>query len=150
MRNGAPVSRRGTSLSRTAAGTGAVRANAIARLAAARGRMLVPAPRPPPLPASVVRALADIEPGEAGGPAIDADWGEPGLTPAERVFGWNTLEVLAFRTGNPEHPVNAIPPRATAHMQLRFVAGCDWRTFIPAIRAHLDEQGFTDVEVRTS
>src|SRR5207302_1691936 len=93
------------------ANAGTVLANAIAQLVDGRGRILVPALRPPPLPASVVRALADIEPGEAGGPAIDADWGEPGLTPAERVFGWNTLEVLAFRTGNPEHPVNAIPPR---------------------------------------
>ena len=24
------------------------------------------------------------------------DWGEPGLTPAERVFGWSSFEVLAF------------------------------------------------------
>jgi acetylornithine deacetylase/succinyl-diaminopimelate desuccinylase-like protein len=56
--------------------------------------------------------------------------------------------VLAFRTGNPEHPVNAIPPRASAHMQLRFVAGCDWRTFIPALRAHLDGCGFSAVAVR--
>ena len=79
----------------------------------ARGRILVPGLRPPPIPDSVRRALADIEPGEPGGPAIDPDWGEPGLTPAERVFAWNTLEVLAFRTGNPDHPVNAIPPRAT-------------------------------------
>ena len=76
---------------------------------------------------AIRRASAAIEPGEPDGPAIDADWGEPGLTPAERVFGWNALEVLAFRTGNPERPVNAIPPRASAHMQMRFVAGCDWR-----------------------
>ena len=70
-------------------------------------------------------ALAAIEPGEPGGPPIDAEWGEPALTPAERVFAWNSLEVLAFVTGNPAHPVNAIPPRATAHLQLRFVVGCD-------------------------
>ena len=113
-----------------------------------RGRILVDALRPAPIPDSVRRALADIEPGEPGGPAIDADWGEPGLSPAERVFGWNALEVLAFRTGNPEHPVNAIPPRASAHMQLRFVAGCDSRTFIPALRAHLDGCGFSVVAVR--
>ena len=96
------------------------------------------------------RALATIEPGEPGGPAIDPDWGEPGLTPAERVFAWNTLEVLAFRTGNPDHPVNAIPPRATAHMQIRFVVGCDHTTFIGAMRAHLDAQGFAAVNVSPS
>jgi acetylornithine deacetylase/succinyl-diaminopimelate desuccinylase-like protein len=92
-------------------------------------------------------ALADLVPGEPGGPAIDLDWGEPSLTPAERVFGWNALEVLAYVTGNPAHPVNAIPPRASAHMQLRFVVGCDPATFIPALRAHLDAHGFPDVRV---
>jgi acetylornithine deacetylase/succinyl-diaminopimelate desuccinylase-like protein len=130
------------------ANPGTILANAIASLADARGRILVDALRPPPIPESVRRALADIEPGEPDGPTIDTDWGEPNLTAAERVFGWNALEVLAFRTGNPERPVNAIPPRASAHLQLRFVSGCDWRTFIPAIRAHLDACGFERVDVR--
>ena len=128
------------------ANPGTILANAIASLVDERGRILVDALRPAPIPASVRRALSSIEPGEPGGPVIDAQWGEPSLTPAERVFGWNALEVLAFRTGNPERPVNAIPPRAVANLQLRFVAGCDWRAFIPAIRAHLDAHGFTAVE----
>jgi acetylornithine deacetylase/succinyl-diaminopimelate desuccinylase-like protein len=132
------------------ANPGTILANAIASLVDARGRILVPALRPTSIPQGVRGALAVIEPGEPDGPAIDADWGEPGLTPAERVFGWNALEVLAFRTGNPERPVNAIPPRASAHLQMRFVAGCDWRTFVPAIRAHLDQHGFSEVEVRAS
>lgn len=130
------------------ANPGTILANAIAVLVDARGRILVDALRPRPIPDSVRDALAAIEPGEPGGPAIDADWGEPGLTPAERVFGWNALEVLAFRAGNPDRPVNAIPPRAHAHLQLRFVAGCDWRTFVAAIRAHLDAKGMTMVDVR--
>jgi acetylornithine deacetylase/succinyl-diaminopimelate desuccinylase-like protein len=132
------------------ANAGTVLANAIAQLVDGRGRLLVAGLRPPPIPASVAHALADIEPGEPGGPAIDADWGEPGLTPAERVFGWNTLEVLAFKAGNPERPVNAIPPRASAHMQLRFVVGCDVSTFASAIRAHLDATGFSSVSVLPS
>ncbi|MNM94896.1 hypothetical protein D3C81_1073160 [compost metagenome] len=33
---------------------------------------------------------------------------------------------------------------------MRFVAGCDWRTFIAAIEAYLAEQGFPDVRVRQS
>ncbi|MGH8850089.1 MAG: M20 family metallopeptidase [Casimicrobiaceae bacterium] len=130
------------------ANPGTILASAIASLVDARGRILAEALRPPPIPASVKGALATIEPGEPGGPAIDEAWGEPALTPAERVFGWNALEVLAFRTGNPDRPVNAIPPRAIAHMQLRFVAGCDWRGFLPALRAHLDQQGLAAVEVR--
>ncbi len=130
------------------ANPGTMLANAIASLVDGRGRILVEALRPAPIPASVRRALADIEPGEPGGPAIDAGWGEPNLTPAERVFGGNALEVLAFRAGNPDHPVNAIPPRASAQLQLRFVVGRDWRTFIPAIREHLDRHGFAAVDVR--
>src|SRR5439155_229273 len=129
------------------ANPGTMLANAIAALVDARGRILVDALRPAPIPASVRRALAVIEPGEPDGPGIDAGWGEPSVNAAERVFGWNALEVLAFRTGNPERPVNAIPPRAIANLQLRFVAGCDWRTFIPAIRAHLDARGFAAVEI---
>jgi len=126
---------------------GTLLANAIASLVDARGRIKVDALRPPPVPESVRRALADIEPGDPAGPPVERDWGEPGLTPAERVFAWNSLEVLAFRTGNPEHPVNAIPPRANANMQLRFVVGCDHATFIPALRAHLDRNGFAKVTV---
>ena len=75
-----------------------VLAAAIASLVDGRGRILVAGLRPPPIPDAVRAALAEIEVGGgAGDPRIDADWGEPGLTPAERVFGWNTLEVLALR-----------------------------------------------------
>ncbi len=129
---------------------GTVLANAIATLVDAHGRILVPALRPPPIPAAVRRALADVVPGEPDGPAIDPGWGEEGLTPAERVFAWNSLEVLAFKTGNPEHPVNAIPPRARAHMQLRFVVGTDPAQLMPALREHFDRLGLHQVEVTTA
>jgi acetylornithine deacetylase/succinyl-diaminopimelate desuccinylase-like protein len=132
------------------ANPGTILANAIASLVDERGRILVAGLRPPPIPESVRRALADITPGDEDGPVIDSDWGEPGLTPAERVFAWNTLEVLAFVTGNPEHPVNAIPPRAIAHLQIRFVAGCDHARFLPALRAHLDAHGYANVRVAAS
>lgn len=125
-------------------------AHAIGSLVDARGRILVEALRPPPIAPSVRRALADIEPGEPSGPPIDRNWGEPGLSPAERVFGWNSMEVLAYKSGNPEHPVNAIPARANATLQLRFVVGCDPAQFIPALRAHLDRHGFAQVDVSAS
>ena len=99
-------------------------------------------------PRTCARALDGlIFGGDPGDPAIDEQWGEPGLTPAERVIAWNTLEVLAFRTGNPDHPVNAIPPTAKAHMHLRFVVGTDVSRLRDAVRAHLAEHGFADVEV---
>ena len=129
------------------ANPGILLANAIASMVDARGRIQVEGLRPPPMPDSVRRALAGIEPGEPDGPAIDADWGEPGLTPAERVLGFNALEVLAYRTGNPEHPVNAIPPRASATLQLRFVAGCEPAGFLDAIRRHLAAHGHGRIEV---
>ena len=129
------------------ANPGTILANAIASIVDRRGRILVEALRSPPIPASVRKALAAIAPGEPGGPAIDLDWGEPGCTPAERVFGGNALEVLAFTTGNPRQPVNAIPSRASATLQLRFVPPCEPEAFIPALRAHLDAQGFGNVTV---
>lgn len=133
------------------ANPGTILANAIASLVDRRGRILADALRPPPIPDSVRRAVARLRvEGGPDAPAIDTDWGEPGLTPAERVFGWNSLEVLAFKTGNPEQPVNAIPPAATAHCQLRFVVGTDWRNLAANIRRHLDATGFQAVEVRES
>jgi acetylornithine deacetylase/succinyl-diaminopimelate desuccinylase-like protein len=127
---------------------GTVLANAIACLVDGRGRILVEALRPPPVPANVRAALAGLHfGGEPGDPAIDADWGEPGLTPTERVIAWNTLEVLAYRTGNPDHPINAIPPVAKATMHLRFVVGTDVARLREAVRAHLAAHGFADVVV---
>jgi len=100
------------------------------------------------MPNSVRMALADcrVEGGEDA-PEIDPDWGEPGLTPSEKVFGWCSFEVLAFTTGNPENPVNAIPPKATATCQIRFVVGVDPEEFMPALRRHLDAHGFPMVKI---
>ena len=127
---------------------GTVMASAIACLVDGRGRILVDGLRPPPMPASVRQALSDIEVGgDLHDPAIDTAWGEPGLSPAERVFGWNTMEVLAFTTGNPAQPVNAIPPEAKAFMQLRFVVGTHAQRLREFVRARLQQQGFGDIEV---
>lgn len=128
---------------------GILLAHALAGLVDARGRLRVDGLRPPEIPEPVRRALAQLEMPAAmpGEPTIDHDWGEPGLTPAERVFGWNSLEVLAFRTGNPEAPVGAIPGWAVAYCQIRFVSGCDQQGFLPAIRQHLRQHGLSEVEV---
>jgi acetylornithine deacetylase/succinyl-diaminopimelate desuccinylase-like protein len=93
-------------------------------------------------------ALAGLEVGGGpGDPEVDADWGEPGLTPAERVFAWNTLDVLAYRTGNPEFPVNAIPAHAKANLHMRFVVGTDVARLREHVLQHLRERGFGDIEV---
>ena len=122
--------------------------NAVASLVDARGRIRVEALRPAGVPPSVQRALQDIEIG--GGdddPVIDLDWGEPGLSPAERVIGWNSIEVLAMVAGNPAQPVGAIPGGARIFCQLRFVVGTGLEDVVPALRAHLHAHGFGAVEL---
>ena len=126
-------------------------AHAIASLVGPTGQIRVPDFVPKEIPASVRRVLADIEvTSNEGGPAIEPHWGEPGLTLAEKVFGWCNLEVLAFEGGNPKAPVNAIPPRAWARMQLRFVVGIDTDALLPALRRHLDRHGFSHVKIGPS
>jgi acetylornithine deacetylase/succinyl-diaminopimelate desuccinylase-like protein len=127
---------------------GTVMANAIASMVDGQGRLKVDGLLPPPMPNSVRTAIAGLTVG--GGEtdlAIDADWGAEGLTPAERLFGWNTLEVLAMGAGDPEAPMNAVPSIAKATVQLRHVAGTDEKAIVPAIRAHLDAHGFGMVRI---
>ena len=130
------------------ANPGIILANAIATLVDVQGKILVEGWRPPPISNSVREALKDIKrEGGDGAPEINLDWGEPGLTPPEQVYAWNSFEVLAFVTGNPDKPVNAVPPRAHANCQLRYVVGTDPDTIIPALRMHLDEQGYGMIEI---
>ncbi len=125
-----------------------VLASAVACLVDGRGQILVPSLRTPPVPDAVRDALRTITVGGAADdPDIDQDWGDPALTPAERVIAGNTLEVLSLAAGNPDTPVNAIPGSAHAYCQLRFVPGTDVAGMVPAIRAHLDENGFSMVSV---
>jgi acetylornithine deacetylase/succinyl-diaminopimelate desuccinylase-like protein len=126
-------------------------AHAIASLVSPTGEILLPEWKPKELPAAVRRALADCEvDGGEDGPQIEPWWGQPGLSPAERVFGWCSFEVLAYKTGNPETPVNAIPPRAWARCQLRFVVGIDPTDILPALRRHLDAHGFGMVKIASA
>src|SRR5204862_159394 len=75
------------------------------------------------------------------------EMGSPGLKPPERHFGWSSCEVLAFLTGNPERPVNAIPARASATCPLRYVVGIEPNDILPALRRHLERNGFPMVTV---
>ena len=131
------------------ANAGTLLAHAIACLVDSQGRILVDALRPASLPEPVRAALSDVSVGQGpGDPVIDPNWGEPGLTSEEKIFGWNTLEVLAFMTGTPEAPVNAIPPAAKATMQLRFVVGTDVDGVLPAVQARLDAHGLRRVTAK--
>lgn len=123
-------------------------ANAIASIVTRTGEILVDGWKAQPMSDSVRTAIGRLDvDGGPDAPAIDVGWGEPDLTPAERVFGSNTFEILAFETGNPRNPVNAIPPSAFAVGHLRFVAGTTADDLLPALRRHLDERGYDTIEL---
>ncbi len=122
--------------------------HALATITDAGGVIQIPEWRPTSLTPAVRQALADCEiETPPGGPQIDPGWGEPGLSAAERVIGWNSFAILAMVSGDPAAPVNAIQPRAVATGQLRFVVGTDQDDIIPALRRHLDAHGFSMVQV---
>ncbi|MCP5025315.1 MAG: M20 family metallopeptidase [Actinomycetia bacterium] len=130
------------------ANPGMILAHALASITTATGELLVPELRPAGIPDSVRAAIHDLDVGGGdNAPKIDPEWGEPGFTAAEKVYGWNTFEVLAFTTGNPEKPANAVPPRAQAHCQIRFVVPSDPDEMVDGLRRHLDQAGFTQVEL---
>src|SRR6478609_10548680 len=124
-------------------------AGAIATLVDGKGRLLLEQLKPPRISNQIRATLADvkIEP-TAGEPALSENWGEERLSAAERLYAWNTLEVLAMSSGNIEKPANAIPGRAQAVLQLRFVVGTRADEVVDAVRAHLQRNGFPLVEAR--
>ena len=131
------------------ANPGIILSHALASIVSETGRIKVKEWLPGPLPNSVKAGLRGLTvDGGENAPEIDERWGEPDLSAAEQVYGWNSFEVLAFKVGNPDRPVNAVPPRAWAHCQLRFIADTDRDAIIPALRMHLDENGFDMVEVQ--
>ena len=122
--------------------------HALSTIVGPTGQVRIPEWVPDGIPVSVRRALADCEVRSGpGDPVIDPNWGEPGLTLAEKVFAWCCFEILAMTAGNPENPVNAVPPRAWARGQLRFVVGVDPDDVLPALRRHLDRHGFPMVKI---
>jgi acetylornithine deacetylase/succinyl-diaminopimelate desuccinylase-like protein len=126
-------------------------AHALATLMDRDGKVLVRGILPPSLPNSVRAVLDGCAVGGGGGAAtIDAGWGEPGLSAAEKIYGWNSLIVLAMVSGRPENPVNAVAPDARAHCQIRYTVDSDPAGFAAAIRAHLDAAGFPEVAVENA
>lgn len=130
---------------------GTVLAAAIHTLVDARGAIRTPLLRPADIPASVRHSVAALPVGGGpGDPEVDADWGEPGLSAAERVFAWNTLEVLGIECGSARKAIGAIPPTARAVLQLRYVVGTDLDDIEARLQRHFIEAGLPWVQVRTS
>jgi len=129
-----------------------VLAHALASMMDRNGRILVRGWLPEGgVPPAVKEILRGCPLGGGDGAAtIDEGWGEPGLTPAEKIYGWNSLIVLAMVSGRPENPVNAVAPDARAHCQIRYTADSDPARFEPALRAHLDAHGFRNVRIENA
>ncbi len=123
-------------------------AHAIASITDASGRIRIPEWKPKDIPQLVRELVAALELESApADPSIDPEWGEPGLSTPEKLFAWSSFAVLSMHSGRPEAPVNAISGAATAHCQLRFVVGVDGERILPALREHLDNAGFSQVEI---
>jgi len=116
--------------------------HAIATIVDKRGQIKIPEWLPNSLTDDIKAALKDLPPRRH-----DPDWGQAELTPSERVFGWNSFAVLAMANGNINAPQNAISGSARATCQLRFVVGTDMDGILPALRRHLDANGFSMVAV---
>lgn len=121
-------------------------AHALATITDQRGQIQVPEWCPTSLTPDIRSAIEKLP--LPVGPQVDPDWGEEKLTPQERVYGWNSFAVLAMESGVPAAPVNAISGKARATCQLRFVTGTDVDDILPALRRHLDGQGFEQVVLK--
>lgn len=122
--------------------------HAIASLIGPTGECLVAELTPGTIPDDVKETLSlctiETAPGD---PELDPWWGAPGLTQAERVYGWSTLEVMEIEVGNIAKPLYAIPPWAKARLQLRHPVGVDTDEVLPAVRRTLDGAGFGRVKI---
>ena len=121
---------------------------ALSTIISREGRILIPEWLPKNVPDYVKESLVDcpFDPGESAD-MPDHEWGEPGLSVAERLYAWNSFSVLAMEAGEPTNPQNAIPKRAALHCGLRFIVGTETDKVLPALRAHLDKHGFDMIRI---
>ena len=125
-----------------------VLAHAIATITDRNGRILVPEFLPVGgMPAAVKQALIGCEMQDEESATINPNWGEPGLTDAEKVYGWTSFIVLAMLSGKPDAPVNAVAPNAQAWCQLRYTVDADTTRFIPGLRRFLDAHDYRNVAI---
>lgn len=125
-----------------------VLANAIASIIDGKGVLKVDPLIQKNIPKSVRNALKGISrDGGPNSPIINKDWGPINRTIIEKVTASNTFEVLSFSAGSALSPVNAVPPKAIAACQVRFVMGTKLNDIIPIIREHLDNNNFEQVKI---
>jgi acetylornithine deacetylase/succinyl-diaminopimelate desuccinylase-like protein len=128
-----------------------VLSHAIASISDRHGRILVREWVPQSgIPNSVRAVLAGCEMQSEESAEVNPEWGEPGLSSAEKVYAWASFIVLAMISGRPEAPVNAVAPDARARCQIRYTVDSDHENFVPALRRHLDAAGFPEVQIENT
>ncbi|MEO1105224.1 MAG: M20/M25/M40 family metallo-hydrolase, partial [Pseudomonadota bacterium] len=125
--------------------------HAIGAIVSRNGKILVPEWLPKSVPPRVTEALRsyEVDPADPG-LVIKQEWGEADLSTAEKMFAWTGFIVLAMVSGRPENPVNGVQPDARARCQIRFTVDADPDAFLPALRTHLDHEGFPEVQILPS
>lgn len=112
------------------------------------GRILVEGWLPKRVPDAVREAARRVVIEDLpGAPVPDLGWGEPNLSRAERIYTWTSAVVLASISGQPENPVNAVGGTARARIQVRHTVDVASENIVPALRAHLDANGFQNVAI---
>jgi acetylornithine deacetylase/succinyl-diaminopimelate desuccinylase-like protein len=127
---------------------GFILAHALSTIVSKTGQIQVQGWTPAQIPESVRRACAGLLFEDLPNlPKSDRNWGEPGLSLAEKLFAWTSVVILAYRTGDPGGPTNSLQPEATARLQVRHTVDISGDDIIPALRRHLDDRGFQTVAI---
>jgi acetylornithine deacetylase/succinyl-diaminopimelate desuccinylase-like protein len=127
---------------------GIVLAQALASLTTPTGQIKVEGWLPRDVPPAVLAACRALKADPIEGtPSPDPSWGDTTLSHAEKIFASTGFIILAFTTGNPDNPVNSVPSLARARCQIRHTVDVAAEGLMPALRAHLDRQGFHHVRI---
>jgi acetylornithine deacetylase/succinyl-diaminopimelate desuccinylase-like protein len=105
---------------------------------------------PDPAATKVARAL--VPPGETLGPGGTSGW-PPGRSVEElalRLSYAPTVNVSALRAGDPGSETTVVPAVASARVDLHLVPDQDPEDVARALRAHLDDHGFGEVETEVA
>ncbi|MBS0909536.1 M20/M25/M40 family metallo-hydrolase [Tatumella sp. JGM118] len=127
---------------------GIILSNAISCIVDHHGKIKIQELKPKEIPEDVKSSLSSIEirPSVSNSsPEIFEQWGEPGLSLSEKLYGWNSFSVLALYSGNPVTPTHAISGSAKAYCHIRYVTESDPLKFLPAIRNTLKKEGVDDI-----
>ena len=125
------------------ANPGIILSHAIASIVSEKGQILVKDLVAATYSKLVCVALRDVANAKAGPthPSCRNGGAKPGLSSSEKSLRMEHIRGFMFKVGNPANPVNAVPPRAWAHCQIRFVLDLKEESLQDIIQKYLNENG---------